>query len=74
MGALEIQINMIYHICLTVSQILGRIFSKFSEAKLIALNEVGIHNVISLFLILATTAGLQEIVRIHVSLIQIHKF
>lgn len=40
----------------------GRIFSKFSEAKLAALTEVGIHNVISLFLTLAVSTGLLDIV------------
>lgn len=44
-------------------EFLGRVFSKFSEAKLIALNEVGIHNVISLFLTLAMTISLHENVR-----------
>lgn len=40
----------------------GRIFSKFGESKLVALNEIGIHNVISLFLTLAMTTDLQDLV------------
>lgn len=40
----------------------GRIFSKFGESKLVALNEIGIHNVVSLFLTLAMTTDLQDLV------------
>lgn len=45
-----------------VQKIMGRVFSKFSEQKLMGLNEVGLHNVISLFLTLAMTIGLQDCV------------
>ncbi|XP_017870553.1 PREDICTED: protein MMS22-like [Drosophila arizonae] len=38
-------------------KLLGRIFSKFSAAKLLALNESGIHHVIELFLCLLLTYG-----------------
>lgn len=41
---------------------LGRIYSKFGESKLYALTEVGIHNLLTLFLTLATIVGVQEIV------------
>lgn len=41
---------------------LGRIFTKFSESKMLALNEVGIHNVINLFLTLAISGDLKAIV------------
>lgn len=45
-----------------VQKTMGRIFTKFSESKLLALNEVGIHNLITLFLTLAQTVELQSIV------------
>lgn len=38
-------------------KLLGRIFSKFSAAKMLALNESGIHHVIELFLCLLLTYG-----------------
>ncbi|XP_017093145.3 protein MMS22-like [Drosophila bipectinata] len=38
-------------------KLLGRIFSKFSAAKLLALNESGIHHVIELFLCLLLSQG-----------------
>lgn len=40
----------------------GRISSKFSTAKLMALNETGIHNVVSLFLTLSMTVDMGEMV------------
>ena len=43
----------------------GRINSKFSPAKLMALNETGIHNVVSLILTLITTTEMTEMVRIN---------
>lgn len=41
---------------------MGRIFTKFSESKLYALNELGIHNLLTLFLTLAVTTELKEVV------------
>ncbi|XP_037046760.1 protein MMS22-like [Bradysia coprophila] len=43
-----------------MKKILGRISSKFSTAKLMALNETGIHNVVSLFLTLSMTVDMGE--------------
>lgn len=40
----------------------GRISSKFSTAKLMALNETGIHNVVSLFITLSMTVDMGEMV------------
>lgn len=45
------------------NQLKGRIYSKFSAAKLSSLNEIGVYHFISLFLTLALTADLQEVVR-----------
>lgn len=45
-----------------VQKIMGRIFTKFSESKLFALNEIGIHNLISLFLTSAVTVDLSTFV------------
>lgn len=45
-----------------ILKILGRIYSKFSPGKLLALNEMGIHNVITLFLTLILTANMKEVV------------
>lgn len=44
------------------SFVVGRILSKFGESKLFALNEVGIHNLLSLFLLISSSIGVQEIV------------
>ncbi|KAJ6642992.1 Protein MMS22-like [Pseudolycoriella hygida] len=53
-------------------KILGRIISKFSIAKLMALNETGIHNVVSLFLTLSITVEMGEMgARIQNILLQI---
>lgn len=41
---------------------LGRILTKFGETKLFALTEVGIHNLLTLFLILASVVGTKETV------------
>lgn len=41
---------------------LGRILTKFGESKLFALTEVGIHNLLTLFLILASIIGTEELV------------
>lgn len=45
-----------------IKKIFGRITSKFSATKLMALNETGIHNVAALFLTLALTTNLTETV------------
>lgn len=42
--------------------------TKFGESKLFALNEVGIHNLLSLFLLISSSIGVQEIVRIVIRL------
>lgn len=47
-----------------IKKIFGRITSKFSAPKLLALNETGIHNLSSLFMTLALTTNLSESVRI----------
>lgn len=46
-----------------IMKILGRIYTKFGESKLYALTEIGIHNLVTLFLILASVVGVEEIVR-----------
>lgn len=43
----------------------GRIYSKFSPNKLLALTELGLYHFVSLFLILALTVDLQEVVSIY---------
>lgn len=48
--------------CFKIYVIAGRISSKFSTAKLMALNETGIHNVVSLFLTLSMTVDMGEMV------------
>lgn len=40
----------------------GRILTKFGESKLFALTEVGIHNLLTLFLILASIIGTDGLV------------
>lgn len=45
-----------------IQKVIGRIFTKFSEAKLYALNELGIHNLLSIFLTLAVTIELNQVV------------
>lgn len=47
-----------------IQKVIGRIFTKFSESKLYALNELGIHNLLSLFLTLAETIELKQVVSI----------
>lgn len=48
-----------------MQKIMGRIFTKFSEAKMLALNEIGIHNLINLFLTLAVNGDIRTIVSTH---------
>ncbi|XP_065225939.1 protein MMS22-like [Planococcus citri] len=43
------------------NQLKGRIYSKFSAAKLATLNETGLYHFIALFITLAMTADLQEV-------------
>jgi hypothetical protein len=43
-------------------QMKGRIYSKFSPSKLRALTEMGLYHFVSLFLTLAVTVDLQEVV------------
>lgn len=45
-----------------MQKIMGRIFTKFSETKMLTLNEIGIHNLINLFLTLAINGDLSKIV------------
>lgn len=45
-----------------ILKIFGRIYSKFSPVKILGLTEVGIHNVITLFVTLSLTAHLREVV------------
>lgn len=46
-----------------VQRILGRIYMKFSAPKLQTLNEVGIHNLLKLFITLSISTNFQEIVK-----------
>lgn len=48
-----------------IQKVIGRIFTKFSESKLYTLNELGIHNLLSLFLTLAVTIELSQVVSNH---------
>lgn len=41
----------------------GRILTKFGESKLFALTEVGIHNLLTLFLVMASIIGTEESVK-----------
>jgi hypothetical protein len=43
----------------------GRIYSKFSPNKLLALTELGLYHFVSLFLTLALSVDLQEVVSIY---------
>lgn len=52
-----------------IHKITGRIFIKFGESKLYALNEIGIYNLVTLFLVLASTTAVHEVVRNHLKLI-----
>lgn len=45
-----------------ILKILGRIYSKFSPGKILGLTEIGIHNVITLFVTLSLTAQSKEVV------------
>lgn len=45
-----------------VQKILGRIYSKFSTSKFLALNETGIHHLIELFLMLALNMESSDLV------------
>jgi hypothetical protein len=45
-------------------QMKGRIYSKFSPSKLLALTELGLYHFVSLFLTLAVTVDLQEVVSV----------
>lgn len=45
-----------------ILKIFGRIYSKFSPSKILGLTEVGIHNVITLFVTMSLTAQLKEVV------------
>lgn len=45
------------------NQLKGRIYSKFSISKLLSLNEMGLYHFISLFLTLALTTDLHEVVK-----------
>lgn len=44
-----------------IQKILGRILLKFPSSKLLQLNEMGIHNIISLFLTLAISTDLKDV-------------
>lgn len=55
-----------------VMKIIGRIFTKFGESKLFSLNEIGIHNFLTLFLTLASIVGTKEIVSFTVNFILIN--
>lgn len=46
-----------------VQKILGRIYTKFPAAKLAQLNEMGIHNLLKLFLTLAVSTNFQDIAK-----------
>lgn len=46
-----------------VQRILGRIYMKFPASKLQALNEVGIHNLLKLFITLSISTNFQEIAK-----------
>lgn len=47
-----------------IQKIFGRILSKFTASKLLQLNEMGIHNLMTLFLTLAVSTDLKDIVSI----------
>lgn len=56
------------HCFLLLFLVLGRILTKFGESKLFALTEVGIHNLLTLFLILASIVGTEELVIKNISI------
>ena len=46
-----------------VQKVLGRIYTKFPASKLQTLNEMGIHNILKLFLVLSISTNFQEIAK-----------
>ena len=47
-----------------IQKILGRVYSKFPVSKLLQLNEMGILNIVRLFITMAISADIREIVSI----------
>jgi hypothetical protein len=47
-----------------IQKIFGRVLSKFPASKLLQLNETGIHNIVTLFITLAISTDLKDVVSI----------